>query len=184
MIVKETLMRNRCVSLQVEELESRVALSRTTPAPLPFVISPEPLVPLALHQQQQHATLQGVLRGMYTVTRPFPDAGTDYDLTGTGRVHGLGQVTVAGSLHSTGFILHGHAGGTLTLQNDQGSVTLQLVGPTQRGFAPLPHRFNFTVVDATGGYQGLSASGTIRLNLHPDTGTFTLHVMPNSLSLA
>jgi hypothetical protein len=55
----------------------------------------------------------------------------------------------------------------LTLSNGQGNVTLQLTGPEQPGFAPLPEKFHFSVVSATGAYKGLKVKGSIDLKLDP-----------------
>jgi len=73
-------------------------------------------------QPSQH--LHGPLQGSYTIVPSIPDTGRQYDLSGSGYIHGLGQVTATGELHSTGFIGNGHATGTLTLQNPNGTVTL------------------------------------------------------------
>lgn len=111
--------------------------------------------------------LSGGGRGDFTVGKLIPDAGTTYDLTGGARVGLLGQVSVSGSVHSTGFTHSGRATGELTLTNGQGSVTLELTGPVQPGFAPLPEDFHFTVVRATGAYRGLKVSGSLDLRLDP-----------------
>ncbi len=126
-------------------------------------------------QPSQH--LDGNLQGSYTIAPWFPDTGTQYDLSGSGYIQSLGQVTATGELHSIGFIPNGHATGTLTLQNANGTVTLQLVGPSQPGFAPLPNHFHYTIVSATGAYTGMQGSGAIDLHLQPNSsgsgGTFT-----------
>jgi hypothetical protein len=183
---EEFAMTRPRIRLRVEELESRVALSAASPtSPIAGPIPYEPLIPLVPHQQMDPAPfLQGHVQGTYTVSQRIPDVGKEHDLTGAGHVKGLHHVTVTAALHSTGFIATGHAGGTLTLTTDQGSVTLQLEGPEQPGFAPLPKTFQFTVVDATGAYQGWQASGTVQLHLHASTGTFTTHIHTDSVSLA
>lgn len=161
------MMSQPCTLLGLEELESRVALSSYNPA---LVVTAAP------SQPSQH--LHGNLQGSYTIVPSNPDTGRQYDLSGSGYIHGLGQVTATGELHSTGFILNGHATGTLTLQNANGTVTLQLVGPSQPGFAPLPNHFDYTIVSATGSYTGMQGSGTIDLHLQPNSsgtgGTFTV----------
>jgi hypothetical protein len=118
------------------------------------------------------------LQGSYTIVPSIPDTGRPYDLSGSGYIHGLGQVTATGELDSIGFVHYGHATGKLTLQNANGTVTLQLVGPSQPGFAPLPNHFDYTMVSATGAYTGMHGSGTIDLQLQPNSsgpgGTFTM----------
>jgi hypothetical protein len=99
----------------------------------------------------------------------------------------LGQVRAAGDLWSSGFIRSGQAGGTLTLRNALGSVTLLLQGSPEPGFGPLPLLFQFSVERGTGAYTGLEMSGTaflqLRFNGHhvgpTGHGTFALTLQPN-----
>jgi hypothetical protein len=95
---------------------------------IPARVIPPPHHELVLH---------GLLQGTYSASS-FPDAGTTYALSGQGQVAPLGPTGVTGSPHSLGFILHGHAGGTLTLSDARGTVTVQLTGPLQNGFSPRP----------------------------------------------
>jgi hypothetical protein len=149
-------------------LESRIALSSYNPA-LVATAAPSAEYQAAAPASQPSQHLHGPLHGSYTIVPSIPDTGTHYDLSGSGSIDGLGQVTATGELHSTGFILNGHATGTLTLQNANGAVTLQLVGPSQPGFAPLPNHFDYTIVSATGAYTGMQGSGTIDLHLQPNS---------------
>jgi hypothetical protein len=132
-------------------------------------------------QPSQH--LDGDLHGSYTIVPSIPDTPTRSDLSGSGSIQGLGQVTATGALVSPGFIANGYVGGTLTLQNANGTLTLQLVGPSQLGFAPLPNHFDYTIVSATGAYTGMHGSGTIDLQLQPNSsgpgGTFTMNLQGN-----
>ena len=64
-----------------------------------------------------------------------------------------------------GFIIKGRAGGTLTLADDRGTITLSLTGPVQKGFAPLPGHFSFTVTSAPGAFEGSTASGVAVVRL-------------------
>jgi hypothetical protein len=118
-------------------------------------------------QVHDKANLAGNGSGDFTVGALVPDAGTIYRLTGSASVGLLGRVTVSGTVQSTGFILIGRAMGELTLNNSQGSVTLQLTGPVQPGFSPLPKVFHFSVVSATGSYKGLKVAGSIEITLDP-----------------
>src|SRR5262249_7318424 len=130
----EDPMAKRSTPLRVEELESRVALSASHPAPVALAAFPSatPLVALSAHHEHHHEQgLRGTIRGAYTVTNPVPDAGAQYHLSGAGTVRGLGPVTASGTLHATGFVANGRAEGDLTLANAAGTVTLHLVGPVQ-----------------------------------------------------
>jgi hypothetical protein len=119
--------------LHVEVLDARIA-----PSTGPVVLPPPVLV--------GHGT------GAFTKEMGIPESGSKYDLLGSATLNGLGLVSVHGSVDSVGFVLHGHAWGTLTFSNAKGSVTLRLTGPEQNGFAPLPSRFTFDVTGGTGGY--------------------------------
>jgi hypothetical protein len=116
--------------LGIEELESRLALSSYNPA-LVATAAPSAEYQAAAPPSQPSQHLHGPLQGSYTIVPSIPDTGRQYDLSGSGNIHGLGQVTATGELRSTGFVYNGQATGTLTLQNANGTVTLQLVGPSQ-----------------------------------------------------
>jgi hypothetical protein len=113
--------------------------------------------------------LAGAGQGTYT-EELVPDVGPIYNLNGTAALGVLGNVNLSGSIHATGLIVTGKASGTLTLTNADGSVTIRLTGPAQKGFSPLPEKFRFTIVDATGAYKGLKVSGSIHLKLVPGMG--------------
>ena len=110
----------------------------------------------------------------------LPDVGTTYDLFGQGLVQPLGPMTVTGSVHFPGSILKGHGGGTLTLSDSQGTLTLQLTEPvldplpgplqpiTQRGFPPLTHLFGFEITGGTGAFENATGRGTASLQLVAD----------------
>ena len=64
-----------------------------------------------------------------------------------GRSARWGLVHLFGTLHGTGFIKEGQAGGTITLSNAKGTITLDLFGPTESclhraagGDLPIHHR--------------------------------------------
>ncbi|MBV8486710.1 MAG: hypothetical protein JO161_00390, partial [Planctomycetaceae bacterium] len=59
------------------------------------------------------------------------------------------------------------AGGSLTLTNSQGSVTLTLTGPKQNGPASLPGYFSFKITFATGAYLRDVGHGTAISTLKP-----------------
>jgi hypothetical protein len=97
----------------------------------------------------------------------FPDTGTQYRLSGTVDLAGLGHFEVSGSVQSVAFNFPGNSGGELTFSNACGSLTLRLVGPEQAGGSNLPGTFHYRVTSATGAYRGLQASGELLLALKP-----------------
>jgi hypothetical protein len=131
------------------------------------------------HHHTQGHSLAGTATGTYFSPLFYPDAGHSYQLTGRGTFGRLGSVAVKGAVNGVAFIQSGHATGTLTLSNANGSVTLSLVGPEQPGFSRLPEQFNYQVASATGAYAHLHASGTLHLQLTPtgvNVGTFSLSI--------
>jgi hypothetical protein len=160
--------------LRVEELGQRVLPSAS---PLAF----HPIAPFARphHVAPADATLHGSGIALYTSRVQVPDTGTTYQLQGVGSFGGVGVVAITGELHGVGFILQGHATGTLTFTNARGSVTLDLTGPTQSSFAPVPQQFQYQVVAGTGAYANLHASGTLQLQTVIATsgsGVFSIHI--------
>lgn len=135
-----------------------------------FMISPINMVPsqqfLTFSPPPVHA-LVGTGAGAYAVHRLLPDVGSSYELSGAGNVTKLGMVTVDAKLHSVGFIANGHAGGTLTFTNPRGSLTIELTGPSQPGFAALPSHFSYQVLSGTGSFQNVHGTGTIDVRLTP-----------------
>ncbi len=112
-------------------------------------------------------SLAGSTSGTYRVSVPVPDAGTVYQFQGTGTVTPLGLMTISGHVTLPGLILQGHASGTLTLTNSNGSVTLALTGPTEDGFGSFPTTLAYTIAQASGLYAGDAASGSISVTLIP-----------------
>jgi hypothetical protein len=170
-------MTSRRVVLRVEELGSR-ELPSVTPLVPPALA--HGVAAVATPPQPHHHAPSGHGQGQYTIAATIPDAGTTYHLDGDGHFGRLGAVDISGDLHSVGFIINGHAGGTLTLANARGSVTLQLEGPSQTGPSALPERFHFKITGGTGAYQHLHGHGTLHLHLGtPDStghGTFKIRL--------
>ncbi len=125
--------------------------------------------------------LRGTGLGDYT-EQLSPNGGPQFDLAGSASLAALGGVTVAGSVSPVGLVTRGHATGTLTLSNANGSVTIDLEGPVQPAFSPLPRVFHYQVVSGTGDYLGLAAEGTLSLKLTAArgslNGTFALAISP------
>jgi hypothetical protein len=154
-------MTPRRTLMEVEPLGDRL-LPSTAALPLPV---PPAAAALTAHPPQHHV-LAGHGQGQYTQELVPADFGGVFDLQGSADLAGLGRVTVTGRVNSVGFIQYGRAGGALTFANARGSVTVQLSGPEQRGFSPLPQGFHYRVVGATGAFKGLAAQGTLQLVLH------------------
>jgi len=150
--------RRRELHPTVEICESRALLSGG-------IASPPAVVAMVSHGPARSVRLGATFHGQYQVNGLIPDAGKTYLIAGAGRVHGQGRASVAGSLHSLGFIAQGQAQGDLTVQGARGTVTLHLTGPQQAGFQPLPGEFRFTTTGGTGKYRGLHESGTATLAL-------------------
>jgi hypothetical protein len=121
----------------------------------------------AIHLMQSsrlhRITLSGEVDGTWSIQAGPPDRGEAQTLTGSGTVQPLGSVGATGTLRLPGFIASGRATGTLTLANAQGSVTLQLTGPLQRGPSVPPRQFSYKITGATGLYAGDKGSGTASL---------------------
>ncbi len=78
-------------------------------------------------------SLKGTFHGHYVVVSSFPDAGTRYSASGSGRLNDLGRASLKGTLTSTGFIAQGVAQGDVTLARPRGKITLHLTGVPQFG---------------------------------------------------
>jgi len=147
-----------------------------TPPPPP-TRTPPPTPP---PHPQPHSTLplRGRIVGGFLQVAAGADRGKHYDLAGIGSLTGLGEVMLTGELRSTGFVQSGHATGALTLRNSHGMVRLNLQGPTQRAFAPLPRRFHFTVAGGSGSYSHLHEAGILNVHLSRLSHTFTIDIIP------
>lgn len=156
-------MTQRHARLSLERLDGRILPSAS---PLGFV-GPVAHSATASHSADQHA-LAGQGHGLYSYDAVQSGAGIEYRLDGLANLAGMGRVRVHGSVHSVGFVQSGQATGELTFSNAGGSVTVELVGPSQAGFSPLPGTFSYHVVAATGRYAGLTDSGTMSLALKTD----------------
>jgi hypothetical protein len=187
---------NRCNNrtfLKLEHLEQRDMPSAGIPGTDHIILSGHdpvssmdgPIAEIRLRRIVHDAVTitPGQGKGTFTTAGVPIDAGRDYLLTGTGNFLNLTNAKITGSVHSVGFILHGHAGGTITFTNAKGSVTLALVGPQQPGFSPLPTKFTYTVEKGTGAYAHMTGAGTLTLTLHQTAphsliqhGTFTLQI--------
>ena len=137
---------------QLEILEGRLALSGGGGTAAISMVKPH------------HVALNGEVSGKFWLAPSIPDVGPSQALTGSGTVSPLGQVSASGTFRSPGFVARGRATGTFHLSNTNGSVTIELTGPLEPGFATLPRKFKFRIVAATGKYVGDSATGTATLD--------------------
>lgn len=136
--------------------------------------------PTALVRGTGYLFLNGTAQLQVHQVPGIPDTGTTYYVHGSGSVSPLGAVGLSGSLHGTGFIQMGSAGGTIQLSNGRGSVILSLVGPPQPGFTPLESgTYQFTMVKGTGAYAKDLANGTVDLTLSGNSISLTFHGAPN-----
>jgi len=115
--------------------------------------------------------LNGTIEGTYLLAPTIPDIGATYVFNGTGTAGDLGPVAAHALVTLPGFIVSGHATGTLTLDSisaspvASGSVTLRLTGPTESGFGPFPSTLAFVITGGTGAFAGATGSGTIAVTL-------------------
>jgi hypothetical protein len=138
-----------------------------------------------------HAVLlAGSTSGTYSTPIVNPDVGGKTVLSGNGAIGLMGNVSVSGEVHATGFVATGHAHGTVTLSNALGSLTVRLWGPSEKGFGPLPNTFLYKIVGGTGQYADLTGVGHTDLRLTPGHGPnvppggFTPHyIVANTFTL-
>ncbi len=78
--------------------------------------------------------LTGKLTGKLTAEPSIPDAGQSFKVRVSGIVAPLGHVSVAGTVHGTGFIARGREQLRLTLTGSAGSVRIRARSKIVRGF--------------------------------------------------
>lgn len=152
---------------QVEALESKLLLATYAPA-APVGVAAVVGSEMALRR----ISLDGTVRGIYQQA-VIGNSGTTLTLTGSGQVSPLGRTDVAGALRITGSAL-AHAEGELTLSGQQGTLTLDVTGPSSGGVAPLSSHLTFdltfVITGGTGQFRGATGSGRISLTLLPSRG--------------
>jgi hypothetical protein len=134
------------------------------------------VAPIAARQGPVLA-LSGTVRGGYTISGLIPDVGKSYQFGVAGRISPLGQTGDNGQIHTTGFISSGMATGTMTIGAPHGTIKLQLTGPTQPGFAPLPSTMAYTINGGTGLYTKATGSGTIDIMLTSNVFSYGFGLM-------
>jgi hypothetical protein len=164
----------------LEQLEGRTLLSGVAS------ISTAPLAPAAAVLAAPRTTaVRHPFPAAFNVagkfTHPFgnPDAGSQYDLRGSGKTAVLGKFTVAGHVQGPGLILNGRASGRLVLTNSHGTITLALHGPPQNP-GSLPPSFSFYVFKGTGAYAHSTGKGQIAVSASETTHKFLFRFAPET----
>jgi hypothetical protein len=157
-------------------LESWVPLSGAAGALHGGLTAAATVAPITARQGSVLA-LSGTVRGGYIVSGLIPDVGKSYQFGVAGRISPLGQTGDNGQIHTTGFIATGVATGTMTIGAPRGTIKLQLTGPTQPGFAPLPSTMSYTINGGTGLYQKATGSGTIDITLTSNVFSYGFGLM-------
>jgi hypothetical protein len=80
---------------------------------------------------------------------------------------GLGMFRVSGSINGVGLISNGRAAGELMLKNSHGTITINVHGPVQSSFAPIPRDLVYVVAKGTGAFQHLTGYGSLHVTLIP-----------------
>jgi hypothetical protein len=151
----------------VEPLEGLTLLSPIAPGP-PRPPSASSVVAATARPSSQVA-LNLKFRGVYQVILENPDVGKDYVFQAgrVGSTRGLGTIGVAGTIHTPGLVVQGHASGQLVAHTLRGDINLQLIGPTTSGFSSLPARLSFRITGGTGKFANASGSGIVDVTLRP-----------------
>jgi hypothetical protein len=172
-------------------LEDRVVLSHVGIAPLVHHVQPL-ASPVSAHVLALNGTLSGTF--VTTLNSGSNLAGTTTTFQGSGTITGLGQVNVTGSLMKlvspSGQL---SAVETFTFTTAQGSVTIQLTKPASVPSTPATALSSFSIVKATGAFQGDIGAGVANLQtitelvpVSPPTvarGVFTLKLSSNPTTL-
>jgi len=143
-------------SLHIDHLEAR-ALPSLAPGHAVPISNPGGPIELT-HPAHGHVT------GSYTSGMHGVDAGVQDNFTGTGHITRLGNVTATGMIDGVGDAAQGHAMGTLTFTSAKGSLTIDVTGPVQKMFSPLPQHFHYHVISGTGVDAHVRGTGTLSLN--------------------
>lgn len=154
-------------------LESKALLSLATTS-FPMGGGGAEVSTLAAAASRTSTQATNTLKGHYFAAEDnrAADGPLDAKLDGTGKVRGLGLVTLSGSLQFGGFMMAGQPdiNGTVTLTNAKGSVTLRLTGRGGNGQIP-GETFTLTasVVKGTGSYANFRRIGTATAQFGPNT---------------
>ena len=145
-------------TLDARALPSAVPTAPADPVPVVVVSAPPASHPL-------HGTGQG---GYTDPTFGGPvDAGVSHTLHGTVTLQGLSTFDLSGWVGGTGMVLNGRATGHLVLTNAKGTLTVELHGPIQPGFSPIPSELVYSISGGTGAYAHAKGYGVTNLSFMP-----------------
>jgi hypothetical protein len=144
----------------VEQIEARSLLSGG-------ITGSSAMALVARQSINRTLALNGTFQGKFQEIVSIPDVGSTFDATGSGHLHRIGLTSVSATIQTTGFIRQGHASGSLKLLGAHGTITLELTGPDQGGFAGLPDSFRYSIASGTGKYQHAHGQGTASLVTDP-----------------
>jgi hypothetical protein len=155
---------------------------------------PPDLVTDAATKRTRLVALAGEADGYYTSTVGTPDTGTEYFVSATGTIAGVGEAMVSGSFH-TPWLIHGRlSSGALTIVGSAGTLRLRLtatgagvadvstdwgdrIGPggahnqgsrsISAGPIILLNDFKYTITGGTGQYAHARGSGKALITTTP-----------------
>jgi hypothetical protein len=174
-------MITRRTVLKVEELGARVLPSATaipTAAAATAQITQTALTAAAVTKVNSPSW---VGHGRYTTTRASTGVVT-YQLQGSADFGRQGFFAIKGTLQTVGN-RSGQAKGRITLSNRRGTLTIDLLGPTQSAGSRLPSTLNYRIVSGTGFFARYGGTGTIQLSTmlffgYSDKGHFDMILRP------
>ena len=140
---------------KLEEMDARSVPSVVTIIDPPIITPPALIAPMNSHP------LYGSGSGSYT--QPLVvDAGISRQLNGRVSLQGFGTFNMSGWVQGTGMIQSGRATGHLVLSNPYGTLTLELHGPIQNGFSPVPSELVYSISGGTGSFSGVKGYGVVQ----------------------
>jgi hypothetical protein len=153
----------RRTMLKVEELGARIMPSATvlpTAAASANTQLTKTTTTAAVVKTVASPSWQG--HGRYTTTTASKTGVVTYQLQGSADYGRLGFFAIKGSIQTDGNKA-GQAHGRITLSDRRGTLTLDLVGPTQKAHAGLPSKFTYKIVSGTGFFAHYAGTGTIQM---------------------
>jgi hypothetical protein len=138
------------------------------------------VIPSAHVRGAEYLFLNGTLRGTVHQSPGNPDAGSLLSFQGHGKISPLGGVHFSGILHGADLNQADHAGGSLKLTSKNGSVTLQLDGPSRPGHqGPTSGTYAFLIIKGTGDHTKDLGNGSVIVTLERGSISFTFPNTPN-----
>jgi hypothetical protein len=128
----------------------------------------------SIHHATHRLHVHGSIAGSFTAPVTNPDIGKTYNFTGLGTVSPLGAASLTGQITLPGNVATGRAAGQLTLTGPNGSITLTVTGPRERGSGPLPTKLSYTIASGTGSFANAKGGGHLSINLDAAAGKFTI----------